>query len=206
MRTKANSKKLVVARAGRMGALLARGRAKSLPKTGAPCTVRLDSGRRRSAALTPGAGARTLGHHVTPCDPRARKSASAPVRAGRGRASAAQPAGATSCSPSSPTFMATSDAAPATPMKFGTSGWRGLSPPTSPSPMLRASRKPSSIPCSIPRATPALGVADTDDSLRRGCVLAHDTRIMGPEFVETAARMLLAHDIPVDRARHGHHA
>ena len=27
-------------------------------------------------------------------------------------------------------------------------------------------------------------------------MLAHDTRIMGPVFVETAARVLLAHDIP----------
>src|SRR5439155_2690128 len=43
----------------------------------------------------------------------------------------------------------------------------------------------------------ALGVASTRDLLRRGAVLAHDTRMMGPLFVETAAKVLLAHDIPV---------
>src|SRR5258706_6391114 len=95
------------------------------------------------------------------------------------------------------TFMATSDAAPATPMKFGTSGWRGL---------LASDFTIANVACVTqalvdtvfdPESHAALGVSGTDDLLRRGCVLAHDTRIMGPAFVETAARVLLAHDLPV---------
>jgi phosphomannomutase len=94
------------------------------------------------------------------------------------------------------TFMATSDAAPANPMKFGTSGWRGL---------LASDFTIRNVACVTqalvdtvldPSTHAALGVSGTDDLLRRGCVLAHDTRIMGPAFVETAARVLLAHDIP----------
>jgi phosphomannomutase len=93
-------------------------------------------------------------------------------------------------------FMATSDAAPENPMKFGTSGWRGL---------LASDFTTRNVACVTqalvdtvldPANHAALGVSGTDDLLRRGCVLAHDTRIMGPEFVETAARVLLAHDIP----------
>lgn len=94
-------------------------------------------------------------------------------------------------------FMETSDAPPATPMKFGTSGWRGL---------LASDFTIANVACVTqglvdtvldPAKHAALGVADTADLLRRGCVLAHDTRIMGPAFVATAARVLLAHDIPV---------
>src|SRR5690349_19766646 len=94
-------------------------------------------------------------------------------------------------------FMATSDAAPANPMKFGTSGWRGL---------LASDFTVANVACVTqalaetvldPALHRALGVSSTDDLLRRGCVLAHDTRIMGPTFVETAARVLLAHGIPV---------
>jgi len=94
-------------------------------------------------------------------------------------------------------FMASSDAAPTTPMKFGTSGWRGL---------LAADFTVANVACVTqalvdtvldPATHVELGVADNDELRRRGCVLAHDTRIMGPEFVETAARVLLAHDIAV---------
>jgi phosphomannomutase len=93
-------------------------------------------------------------------------------------------------------FMATSDAPPANPMKFGTSGWRGL---------LASDFTIANVACVTqglvdtvldPASHAALGVSDTSDLRRRGCVLAHDTRIMGPAFVETAARVLLAHDIP----------
>src|SRR5262249_31779146 len=38
-------------------------------------------------------------------------------------------------------------------------------------------------------------VASNEELRRRGAVLAHDTRIMGPEFVEVAGRVLLAHGI-----------
>jgi len=94
-------------------------------------------------------------------------------------------------------FMATSQAPPETPMKFGTSGWRGL---------LASDFTVANVACvtqalvdmvTDPARHRALGVADNDDLRRRGCVLAHDTRIMGPEFTETAARILLAHDIRV---------
>jgi phosphomannomutase len=93
--------------------------------------------------------------------------------------------------------MKTSTAPPETPMKFGTSGWRGL---------LLHDFTTENVACvtqalvdTLERSDvhAALGVTDNDDLRRRGCVLAHDTRIMGPEFVDTAARVLLANDIPV---------
>ncbi|HKQ70758.1 MAG TPA: hypothetical protein VJT73_15535, partial [Polyangiaceae bacterium] len=92
--------------------------------------------------------------------------------------------------------MASSTLPPQTPMKFGTSGWRGL---------LLSDFTLENVACVTqalvdtvldPSTHAALGVSDKGDLRRRGCVLAHDTRIMGPEFVETAARILLAHDIP----------
>jgi len=94
-------------------------------------------------------------------------------------------------------FMEASDAPPATPMKFGTSGWRGI---------LGSDFTVANVACVTqglvdtvldPESHSALGVADADDLRLRGCVLAHDTRIMGPRFVEVAARVLLAHDIRV---------
>ncbi|MGH7320854.1 MAG: hypothetical protein ACRELA_14680, partial [Candidatus Rokuibacteriota bacterium] len=48
-----------------------------------------------------------------------------------------------------------------------------------------------------PETHAALGVESADDLRARGCILAHDTRIMGPEFSELAARVLLAHGIRV---------
>jgi phosphomannomutase len=86
---------------------------------------------------------------------------------------------------------------PKTAMKFGTSGWRGL---------LAEDFTVQNVACVTqalvdslldPRQHGALGVADGEDLRRRGCVIAHDTRIMGPEFAETAARILIAHDIKV---------
>src|SRR5437763_1793761 len=85
-------------------------------------------------------------------------------------------------------FMTTSDAPPETPMKFGTSGWRGI---------LGSDFTIANVACVTqglvdtvldPESQAALGVAGTGDLRARGCVLAHDTRIMGPEFVEVAAR------------------
>jgi phosphomannomutase len=86
---------------------------------------------------------------------------------------------------------------PKTAMKFGTSGWRGL---------LADDFTVSNVACVTqalvdslldPRLHPALGVADAEDLRRRGCVIGHDTRIMGPEFSDTAARILIAHGIRV---------
>src|SRR5258706_4283369 len=83
-------------------------------------------------------------------------------------------------------FMATSDAPPETPMKFGTSGWRGL---------LASDFTIANVACVTqalvdtvldPARHQALGVIDNDDLRRRGCVLAHDTRIMRPEVADTA--------------------
>src|SRR4051812_32642028 len=93
--------------------------------------------------------------------------------------------------------MFTSTLPPKTPMKFGTSGWRGL---------LLDDFTVENVACVTqalvetvmsPAQHAALGVEDNDELRRRGCVLAHDTRIMGPELVQMAARILLAHDIPV---------
>ncbi len=93
--------------------------------------------------------------------------------------------------------MQTSPRPPETRMKFGTSGWRGL---------LLEDFTVQNVGCVTqaltdvvldPKQHEALGVRDNDELRRRGCVLAHDTRIMGPEFVDTAASVLLAHDIPV---------
>src|SRR5262245_9992010 len=95
-------------------------------------------------------------------------------------------------------FMAASDAPPETPMKFGTSGWRGLlaSDFTIANVAIVTQALVDTVLDTASHA--ALGVTSREDLLRRGCVLAHDTRMMGPEFVETAARVLLAHGIPVN--------
>ena len=93
--------------------------------------------------------------------------------------------------------MATAKHPPKTEMKFGTSGWRGI---------LLDDFTVENVCCVTqglvdtlldPKQHDALGVADNADLRRRGCVLAHDTRIMGPEFADAAARVLLKHDIPV---------
>lgn len=91
----------------------------------------------------------------------------------------------------------TSKAPPQTRMKFGTSGWRGL---------LAHDFTIHNVACVTqglvdvlmrPELHPVLGVKDVAELRSRGCVLAHDTRMLGPEFAETAARVLLAHDIKV---------
>jgi len=80
-------------------------------------------------------------------------------------------------------------------MKFGTSGWRGL---------LYEDFTVRNVACVTqglidtlldPRTHAALGVASAEELRARGSILAHDTRIMGPEFVETAGRVLLAHGV-----------
>jgi phosphomannomutase len=80
-------------------------------------------------------------------------------------------------------------------MRFGTSGWRGL---------LYDDFTIHTVACVTqalvdtlldPRSHAALGVGSAAELRERGCVLAHDTRLMGPEFVEAAGRVLLAHGI-----------
>jgi phosphomannomutase len=91
--------------------------------------------------------------------------------------------------------MRTATHAPRTRMRFGTSGWRGL---------LYEDFTIRNVACVTqglvdtlldPGTHAALGVASAGELRARGCVLAHDTRIMGPEFVEIAGRVLLAHGI-----------
>ena len=80
-------------------------------------------------------------------------------------------------------------------MRFGTSGWRGI---------LYQDFTVHTVSCVTqalvdtlldPRRHAALGVGSAAELRARGCVLAHDTRLMGPEFVETAGRVLAAHGI-----------
>jgi phosphomannomutase len=84
---------------------------------------------------------------------------------------------------------------PKTKMKFGTSGWRGI---------LFDDFTINNVGCVTqglieallaPEQWAAVGVSSAEELKQRGCVLAHDTRIMGPEFVETASRVLLAHGV-----------
>jgi len=91
--------------------------------------------------------------------------------------------------------MRTAAHPPRTRMRFGTSGWRGL---------LYDDFTVRNVACVTqalvdtlldPATHAALGVASADELRARGCVLAHDTRIMGPEFVATAGRVLLAQGI-----------
>jgi phosphomannomutase len=93
--------------------------------------------------------------------------------------------------------MRTATHPPRNRMRFGTSGWRGL---------LCDDFTVRNVACVTqglldtlldPATHEAVGVASADELRRRGAVLAHDTRIMGPEFVETAARVLLAHGVRV---------
>src|SRR4051812_31250037 len=76
-------------------------------------------------------------------------------------------------------FMSTSDAAPATPMKFGTSGWRGLLADDFTIANVAIVTQALVDTLFDPANHRALGVADQSDLRRRGCVLSHDTRIMG---------------------------
>ena len=93
--------------------------------------------------------------------------------------------------------MQTATHPPRNRMRFGTSGWRGL---------LYDDFTVRNVACVTqglvdtlldPRTHAALGVGSVEELRARGAILAHDTRIMGPEFVEVAARVLLAHGIPV---------
>lgn len=80
-------------------------------------------------------------------------------------------------------------------MRFGTSGWRGL---------LHDDFTVRNVACVTqglidtlldPRTHAALGVRSAEELRARGAILAHDTRLMGPEFVEAAGRVLLAHGV-----------
>ncbi len=82
-------------------------------------------------------------------------------------------------------------------VRFGTSGWRGL---------LVDDFTVENVACVTQAVVDvvlkrdhfrALGVRDMADLKNRGCILAHDTRIAGAEFAQTAARILLAHSIRV---------
>ncbi len=82
-------------------------------------------------------------------------------------------------------------------MRFGTSGWRGI---------LVDDFTVENVACVTQAVVDvilkreyhgALGVRDIADVRNRGCILAHDTRIAGAEFAQTAARILLAHRIKV---------
>jgi phosphomannomutase len=93
--------------------------------------------------------------------------------------------------------MRTATHPPRNRMRFGTSGWRGL---------LYDDFTVRNVACVTqgvvdtlldPRTHAALGVGSAGELRERGAVLAHDTRVMGPEFAETAARVLLAHGIRV---------
>lgn len=93
--------------------------------------------------------------------------------------------------------MLTATEPPKNRMKFGTSGWRGL---------LVDDFTVHTVACVTqglvdvllnPAHHAALGVIDNDDLRARGGVIAHDTRIMGPEFAATASRVMLAHGIKV---------
>lgn len=91
--------------------------------------------------------------------------------------------------------MQTASHPPKTRMKFGTSGWRGI---------LYDDFTIKNVGCVTqgliealldPAQFAAIGVKSAQELKERGCVLAHDTRLMGPEFVDIAARVLLAHGV-----------
>ena len=93
--------------------------------------------------------------------------------------------------------MATATHPPRTRMQFGTSGWRGLLHDDFTVRNVAAVTQGLVETLLDPPTHQALGVRDAADLRRRGAVLAHDTRIMGPEFVEAAAGILLAHGVAV---------
>src|SRR5579872_3723593 len=97
-------------------------------------------------------------------------------------------------------FALTAGHPPRRQLKFGTSGWRGLlGEDFTLQNVMRVTQglldvllgAVGSAPCA------ALGVQDVAEVRRRGCVLAHDTRLLGPEFAAGVARVLLAHGVPV---------
>ena len=91
--------------------------------------------------------------------------------------------------------MHTAQHPPKTKMKFGTSGWRGI---------LFDDFTIQNVGCVTqgliealldPAQWASVGVSSAEELKQRGCVLAHDTRVMGPEFVATASRVLLAYGV-----------
>ncbi|MGH7821024.1 MAG: hypothetical protein ACREQ9_14770, partial [Candidatus Binatia bacterium] len=93
--------------------------------------------------------------------------------------------------------MRTASHPPKNRMRFGTSGWRGLL--YDDFTVRNVARVTQGLIDTLldPSMHEALGVADAVELRRRGSVLAHDTRLMGPEFVAAAARVLLAHGVRV---------
>ena len=91
--------------------------------------------------------------------------------------------------------MRTATHPPRNRMKFGTSGWRGLLYDDFTVRTVAGVTQGLIDTLLDPRTHAALGVGSAEELRARGCVLAHDTRIMGPEFVEIAGRVLLAHGV-----------
>ncbi len=91
--------------------------------------------------------------------------------------------------------MRTATHPPRTRMRFGTSGWRGLLYDDFTVRNVAGVTQGLVDTLLDPASHAALGVASSEELRRRGAILAHDTRIMGPEFVEVAGRVLLAHGI-----------
>ena len=90
-----------------------------------------------------------------------------------------------------------SKAPPKHPMKFGTSGWRGH---------LLEDFTTHNVGCvtqalvdvlTRPEFACICGAEDVAELKKRGVMLAHDTRIAGEDFVETAARVLMHHGFNV---------
>jgi phosphomannomutase len=93
--------------------------------------------------------------------------------------------------------MRTANHPPRNRMRFGTSGWRGLL--YEDFTLQNVARVTQGLVETLldPQTHTALGVTSAGELRTRGAILAHDTRVMGPEFVEVAARVLLAHDVRV---------
>jgi phosphomannomutase len=91
--------------------------------------------------------------------------------------------------------MSSAQHLPKTKMKFGTSGWRGLL--FDDFTMLNVGCVTQGLIEALldPAQWSSVGVSSAEELKQRGCVLAHDTRVMGPEFVATASRVLLAYGV-----------
>lgn len=86
---------------------------------------------------------------------------------------------------------------PRNPIKFGTSGWRGLLVEDFTVHTVTCMTRGLVETLSRPEHFAALGISSLDELRTRGCVVAHDTRIMGPELAEAAMQILFAHGITV---------
>ncbi len=97
-------------------------------------------------------------------------------------------------------YMTTATHPPRTRMKFGTSGWRGLLGEDF---TLRNVMRVTQGLCEVllgPEGAALAGplqIKDAAEMRERGCVLAHDTRFMGPQMCAAISRVLLAHGVRV---------